>query len=126
MPKPENIVKHRFKKGQSGNPDGRPKKNYSDVISELRAKGYKPPCKSEYFDMIGMLLVMNEEDLQDFAKDASKPYWIRSIAIDLNNKNMRQKITSDHRDWLFGKASQKMEVENKGSVIIITEQEKNV
>jgi hypothetical protein len=126
MPKPENIVKHRFKKGQSGNPDGRPRKNYSDVISELRAKGYKPPCKSEYFDMIGMLLVMNEEDLQDFAKDSNKPYWIRSIAIDLNNKNMRQKITSDHRDWLFGKASQKMEVENKGSVIIITEQEKNV
>jgi hypothetical protein len=69
---------------------------------------------------------MNEEDLQDFAKDSNKPYWIRSIAIDLNNKNMRQKITSDHRDWLFGKASQKMEVENKGSVIIITEQEKNV
>jgi len=26
MPNPENIEKHKFKKGQSGNPNGRPKK----------------------------------------------------------------------------------------------------
>jgi hypothetical protein len=26
MPKPENIEPHKFKKGQSGNPNGRPKK----------------------------------------------------------------------------------------------------
>lgn len=31
MPKPENIVKHRFKKGETGNPHGRP-----PVLPELK------------------------------------------------------------------------------------------
>ena len=26
MPKPENIIPHKFKKGQTGNPNGRPRK----------------------------------------------------------------------------------------------------
>ena len=26
MPKPENVIPHKFKKGQSGNPNGRPRK----------------------------------------------------------------------------------------------------
>jgi len=115
-----------FKKGETGNPNGRPKKNYPELIAELREKGYKAPIKSEYFEMIGMLLVMNEADLQEFAADKDKPYWIRTIAIDLNNKNMRSKITSDYRDWMFGKATQKIDMEAKGSIITIKECQKDV
>jgi hypothetical protein len=39
MANPQNIVKHRFKPGQSGNPKGRPKgsKNWSTIIQELLA-----------------------------------------------------------------------------------------
>jgi hypothetical protein len=106
MPNPKNIEPHKFKKGQSGNPNGRPKKKYSEHISDVKKKGYEAPVKAEYFEMIGLLLSMEEEDLKDFAKDKGRPYWIRLIVIDLNDKKTRQKMMSDYRDWIFGKAEQ--------------------
>lgn len=113
MPKPENIEPHKFPKGTSGNPNGRPKKLYSDHINDLKKKGYQPPTRTEYFDMVGLLLAMEEEDLKEFAQDKTRPYWVRLIVIDMNSKNTRQKMMSDYRDWLFGKAESKMDLSNK-------------
>lgn len=104
---PENLKK--WGKGQSGNPKGRPKKRYTEHIADIKNKGYQAPTRTEYFDMIGLLLTMEEDDLKDFAKDKSRPYWVRLIIIDMNSKNTRQKMMSDYRDWLFGKAKQEVE-----------------
>lgn len=90
---------------------GRKRKLYSDHIADMRKKGYEPPTKKEYFDMVGMLLSMVEDDLKDFALDKSRPYWIRLIIMDMGSKATRQKMMSDYRDWLYGRAEQKTEVE---------------
>lgn len=98
---------------------GRPKKLYSDHINDLKAKGYSPPTKTEYFDMVGMLLAMEEEDLKVFAQDKTRPYWIRLIVIDMNSKFTRQKMMSDYRDWLFGRATQQVDHTTNGKDINI-------
>jgi hypothetical protein len=114
------------KNPQNINKEGRPKKNYNEIIDELRAKGYKPPTKSDYFEMIGMLLVMSEKDMDEYESDKERPFWIRGIIKDLRDKNTRSKINADYRDWLFGKAQQKIDVDTKGSIITIQECQKNV
>jgi hypothetical protein len=39
MPKPENIIPHKFKKGQSGNPKGRPKlPNLKEAMAKVLAE----------------------------------------------------------------------------------------
>lgn len=88
------------------NRNGQPKKNYTQIIDELKAKGYKMPTKGEYFEMIGMLLVMEEKDLEEYAKNKERPYWIRLIIIDLQNKNTRGRLMADYRDWLYGRSVQ--------------------
>lgn len=118
MPNPENIEKHKFKKGQSGNPNGRPKKKYSQHIADVKKKGYEAPTKAEYFDMMGLLLAMDEDDLKEFAKDKARPYWIRLIVIDLNSKATRQRMMADYRDWLFGKAGESVSLEHSGEIKI--------
>ena len=107
MAKEDNLKS--WKKGQSGNPKGRPKKRYSEHIADIKAKGYQPPTRSEYFEMVGLLLAMEEDDLKEFAQDKKRPHWVRLIIIDMNSKNTRQKMMSDYRDWLFGKAKQEVE-----------------
>jgi hypothetical protein len=107
-------IEPKWEKGTSGNPNGRPKKLYSDHINDLKAKGYQPPTKTEYFDMVGLLLAMEEDDLKEFAQDKQRPYWVRLIVIDMNAKATRQKMMSDYRDWLFGRAQQHTDLTSGG------------
>ena len=101
-----------FKKGADirRNLKGAPKKTYTQHIDEIKKKGYTAPTKTEYFDMVSLLLAMTEADLLEYAKNIERPYWIRLIITDLNNKITRQKLMADTRDWLFGSSKQSMDV----------------
>ena len=73
MPKPENIIPHKFKKGESGNPNGRPRK----YVSQLREQGYK---LSEVNDAIQALMAMNIEELKSVYQNPNATILEKTIA----------------------------------------------
>lgn len=113
-PNPDQSNLKKWQKGQSGNPKGPKPKKFKQHIADLKKLGYAAPSREEYHDIVSLLLAMNEDDLADFAKDKTRPYWIRLIVIDLQDKKNRQRLMADHRDWLFGRASQNIDHTSKG------------
>jgi len=69
----EHLVQHQWKPGQSGNPNGRPKK----YVTSLVEQGYK---LSEINDTIQNILGMNVEELKDVWDDANATVLEKTVA----------------------------------------------
>ena len=119
MANPDNIKKHEFKKGQSGNPSGRPKGSFSAINEELRNKGVQPLRKKELIEAYTLIFNSDEDELKRIAKDKHTPYGLKLIILELNNAKTRSKALSDYRDYMFGKAKESIDHTTKGESINI-------
>lgn len=79
MPNPENIEPHKFKKGQSGNPNGRPKKLIGTINEELENIGYKEATKDEITSCYLRLLNIDIPEIERMIKDKHQPALIRIV-----------------------------------------------
>jgi len=73
MPNPQNIEKHKFKKGVVQNPNGRPKK----FTTLLRDSGYRI---AEINDTIQVMLQMTIDELADVYKNPQATILEKTIA----------------------------------------------
>ena len=113
----EDIVQHQFKQGESGNPNGRPKKSFATINAELKAKGVTPLTKTALIDAYTLIFNTDEKELQNIAKDKGTPYGLRLIIGELNNSKTRSKALADYRDYMFGRAKESVDHTTNGENI---------
>jgi len=101
-----------FKKGQSGNPKGQPKKVLSRVNEQLREEGYTAASANNIVEAYSILINIDEERIKSIISDNSYPMLMRIVAKEMLSKNgaeMIEKIL----DRAHGKAIQKQAQVNK-------------
>lgn len=69
-----------WKKGQSGNPNGRPKKIETIISEVFLSEQNLKLSKSQVQDIIKVILSKTRNELTDLANDDSLPFWIALIA----------------------------------------------
>ena len=69
----------RAEKGETANPNGRPRKLVSDVIKELENQGIKPVTKQEIQDVYMRLINLEIPDLEVKVKDSKQPALVRIV-----------------------------------------------
>jgi len=114
MPNPENIEKHQFKKGESGNLNGRPRKSFASINAELKAKGVVPLTKAALIEAYELVFNTDEDELKRIASDDNTPYGLKLIIKELNNAKTRSKALADYRDYMFGKAKESKDITTNG------------
>jgi len=125
MGKADNLKGHEFKKGQSGNPNGRPKK-LVNAIKKLPSS-----MMEDVYGILGYALTLpSEEDAKKYltakGEELGRYGFVMQIAIrQLSNKNYGWGAMNDILDRLYGKPRMSAEVKHTGDnmTIVVHSQE---
>jgi len=98
-------------KGETANPNGRPRKTINSVNKELEAQGIKPTTANEIKDIYLRLVNLKIEDIKKLVEDSEQPALIRIVGrriIDSKDKGMD--IIEKVLDRAIGKPNQSIDI----------------
>lgn len=76
----DNIKPYMFEKGKSGNPKGRPPKLLSDLMKDLKAKGYEQVTSGQIVEAYETLFGLDEVTLKAVTANKELPMVSRIVA----------------------------------------------
>jgi len=102
-----------LEKGETANPNGRPRKTINSVNKELEEQGIKPATANEIKDIYLRLINMEMAELKKLVEDLKQPALIRIVGKKiLSDKGFD--IIDKMLDRAIGKAQQAVDVTTNG------------
>ena len=109
-----------FKKGQSGNPKGQPRKVLSRINIELIKEGFEPASSANVIEAYNILINLTEARIKAIITDPVSPMFLRIVAKEMLSKGGPDMIER-MLDRAHGKAIQSAKVEHLGNVLVFSE-----
>lgn len=115
----EDIIKYQFKKGQSGNPKGRPPSRVPEqlvkIMGKVQAKKFYKLSAVEITEWEAALLTMNANQLKLLAQWDEANAYPKGLAISIltDMKNGNTKTLDKLRERVLGRPTQRMEITGK-------------
>ncbi len=102
------------KNPQNINRDGANRRSYSAFNKKCKEAGIEQVTKNIYFTSVSYLMSLTESEMNAILQNSEEPQWLRWQIESLLEPSTRAKIMADYRDWLFGRAEQKLDHTNDG------------
>jgi hypothetical protein len=101
---------NKLQKGETANPNGRPRKQFAQLNIYLKTEGFEPLTKSQLIEAYSLLFSVDEATLRELGNDKSQPYALRLIISQLLDSKQAIQILSEMRDYVFGKVKEPKEI----------------
>lgn len=102
----------KFKKGETGNPNGRPVKLFSEIAAEWQRRGIERATPERVIEVFEYLLALPDAELREMKASENIPSLVQMAADEMTGKRKRE-ILNDLLDRAHGKATQRRELTGK-------------